>query len=209
MSTEKRDFNSEAASWDENPGRVKLANDVADIMKEVALTPEMDVLDFGCGTGLLSFRLQPFVRSITGVDSSQGMLDVMRVKISRQNISNVQARQIDIERGDILTGRYHLIVSSMTFHHIREIMPLLDQLYAVTAASGYLCIIDLDLEGGKFHDSNEGVFHFGFDKDHLSSAFREAGFDDVHAVTASEIVKPAPDGEIKSFTVFLMIGRKR
>ena len=34
----------------------------------------MDALDFGCGTGLVTLKLQPFIHSITGVDGSQGMI---------------------------------------------------------------------------------------------------------------------------------------
>ncbi len=70
---EKKDFNKEAAQWDANPGRVKLANEVADaIIREAAPASNMDALDFGCGTGLVTLRLQPLVRTIIGVDSSAG-----------------------------------------------------------------------------------------------------------------------------------------
>jgi len=68
---ERRDFDKEAAKWDENPGRVKLANEVADsIIREAAPSAGMDALDFGCGTGLVTLRIQPLVGSITGADSS-------------------------------------------------------------------------------------------------------------------------------------------
>jgi predicted TPR repeat methyltransferase len=82
LKDDKRDFDKVAASWD-TPMRVKLATDVAGaVSAEVRLATEMDVLDFGCGTGLLALQLQPYVRSITGVDSSQGMLDVLGSKIA-------------------------------------------------------------------------------------------------------------------------------
>ena len=84
MTTEKRDFDQVAASWDQNPARLKLASDVAHaISQQAQLTPDMDVLDFGCGTGLLTLHLQPKVRSITGVDSSEGMLAVLRKRSHR------------------------------------------------------------------------------------------------------------------------------
>ena len=68
---EKRNFDSVAASWDANPVRVKLAHDVVRAIREtIPLRPDMDVLDFGCGTGLLSLGLLPMVHTITGVDSS-------------------------------------------------------------------------------------------------------------------------------------------
>jgi len=41
----------------------------------------MKVLDFGCGTGLLSFFLQPYVGEITGIDTSKGMIEVFDKKI--------------------------------------------------------------------------------------------------------------------------------
>jgi ubiquinone/menaquinone biosynthesis C-methylase UbiE len=209
MNIEKRDFDKEAATWDEVPARVKLANDIAAaIANELLLTSHMDVLDFGCGTGLLTLKLQPFVHSITGVDSSPGMLDVLKAKIDRQNLPNVSPRYLDTENGDILEGTYHLIVSGMTFHHVKEIRPLLDQFFRILAPSGYLCIADLDLDDGKFHDSNEGIFHFGFDRALLRRDFMDAGFRDIRDITAAEVMKPNSEGEIQPVTVFLMIGQK-
>ncbi len=210
MNDEKRNFDKEAASWDENPARVKLANNIAlTISKQITLTPEMDIMDFGCGTGLLTFQLQPFVRSVTGVDSSQGMLDVFNSKIAKLKLKNVTALFADLDRGDKLTGKYHLVLSSMTLHHIKEIEPLFTQFYKVTAPGGYLCIADLDLDGGQFHEENTGVFHFGFDRAYLRNVFIKAGYDDVRNVTAAKIEKPGINGEMKRFSIFLIIGRKR
>jgi len=209
MNIEKRDFNKEAASWDENPVRVKLAKDIVQaVAKQVILTPFMDVLDFGCGTGILTIQLQPFVRSIAGVDSSQGMLDMFRKKISTLNLNNVTAEFADLDKGDILTGNYDLVLSNMTLHHIKELTPLFDQFHKITAPAGYLCIADLDLDNGKFHDDNTGVFHFGFDRENLRNIFAEAGFEKVWDMDAAEVVKPGIDGEMRSFTVFLMIGQR-
>jgi Methylase involved in ubiquinone/menaquinone biosynthesis len=206
---EKRDFDSEAASWDKEPGRVKLATEIAGaIRKNIALTSDMDVLDFGCGTGLVTLQLQPFIHSITGVDSSQGMIDVLEQKIAKKNLTNVKTRFFDMEKGDVLDGRYHLIVSSMTFHHIKEIKAIFDQFHHVVLPSGYLCIADLDSEGGLFHSDNRGVIHFGFDRDRMRQLFIEAGFDNVRRRTAATVMKPIHDGKMVEFTVFLMTGRK-
>jgi 2-polyprenyl-3-methyl-5-hydroxy-6-metoxy-1,4-benzoquinol methylase len=209
MSGEKRDFDKEAASWDQEAGRVKLANDVAEaISDEISLTPTIDVLDFGCGTGLLTLHLQPFVRSITGVDNSQGMLDILRAKIQTRNLSNVTSQYKDLDKGDILEGRYHLVVSSMTMHHIREISSLINQFSQVLAPQGSLCIADLDPDDGRFHGNNEGVFHLGFDRSVLRRAFMDAGFDDIRDRTAALVEKAVPEGGTQLFTVFLMTGRK-
>jgi 2-polyprenyl-3-methyl-5-hydroxy-6-metoxy-1,4-benzoquinol methylase len=206
---EKRDFDKEAASWDQEQGRIKLANDVAEaVSDEISLTSTLDVLDFGCGTGLLTLHIQPLVHTITGVDSSRGMLDILQSKVQSRNLTNVQIQFKDLDKGDSLEGRYHLILSSMTFHHIREINPLLHQFSKVLVPQGHLCIADLDPDDGRFHGNNEGVFHYGFDRSILRHTFIEAGFDDIRDRTAASVEKPVPDGGTQVFTVFLMTGRK-
>jgi 2-polyprenyl-3-methyl-5-hydroxy-6-metoxy-1,4-benzoquinol methylase len=210
VSTEKRDFDKEAATWDENPARAKLADDIVHaISEQIVLTPDMDIMDFGCGTGLLSLRLRSLVHSITGVDSSQGMLDAFNAKIARFNVNNIKTILVDLDEGDILTGNYDLILSNMTLHHIEDIEALFAQFYKVMAPGGHLCISDLDPDGGKFHEDNTGVFHFGFDRASLQKAFQEAGFDDVRNISAAEMVKPGIDGKIGQFSIFLITGRKR
>jgi ubiquinone/menaquinone biosynthesis C-methylase UbiE len=209
INTEKLNFDQEATNWDQDPRRVKVARDIAQsIIQELSLTPDMDVLDFGCGTGLLTFALQPFVRSITGVDSSPGMLDVFKTKIKAQNLSNVKANYLDLDKGDFLEGSYHLIVSSMTLHHVKSISPLLKQFYSILYPSGQLVIADLDLDDGKFHSNNDGIFHFGFDREKLRKSFTEAGFDNIQNVSAAEVRKETLNKEMRQFTVFLMTGQK-
>lgn len=207
MTTENKDFNAGAAKWDENPGRVKLAGEVAEaIIREVAPNRSMKAADFGCGTGLVSLRLQPLVASITGFDSSPGMLAILKAKIAEGKLPNIDTQLIDVEKGETLTGKYDLITSSMTLHHIREPRALIRQLYAALAPGGILALADLDPDGGLFHDDNTGVFHFGFERAAMRAMFAEAGFIDIQDSTATELSKPAPDGSKRPFSVFLVTG---
>ncbi len=81
-------------------------------------------MDFGCGTGLLTLNIQPHVRSVTGVDNSPGMIDVLERKIGDSGLDNVRVLCVDIEKGERLAGSYDLVTSAMTLHHIRDIGPL-------------------------------------------------------------------------------------
>lgn len=210
MSREKRDFDKEAAAWDENPARVKLADDVlAAMVRQVSPGAGMAAVDFGCGTGLLTLRLAPLVRSITGVDSSQGMLGVLAAKVAKGNVTNVKTLCLDLDRGDVLPGSYDLIVSSMTLHHIERIDSLLAKFHAALLPAGRLCLADLDLDDGQFHSDNQGVFHFGFDRAALRQAFTDAGFASIQDTTAAEVVKPGADGKLRPFSIFLMTGCKK
>lgn len=205
----KTDFDQKAAAWDENPMRVKLANDVADtIIREIRPTHDMDALDYGCGTGLVTLRLQPFVKNITGVDSSRGMLEVIEGKLKKQGLSNVHTQFLDFEQGGKVEGKFHLVVSSMTLHHVKEPAVFLKQLYDLLAPEGYLGIADLDKEDGTFHDDNKGVLHFGFERVHLKGLLEETGFRDLRDVTATTVVKGIGGKVRREFPVFLIIGRK-
>jgi len=209
MIDEKRDFNKAAATWDENPGRVRMAHDVAQtILLTIRPGPDMDVLDIGCGTGLLSLAIQPHVRSITAIDSSQGMLDVLDKKIAAQGLANVRTRHVDLEK-DELPGPFDLAASSMTFHHIKDTDLLLARIAGILKPGGKIAIADLDPDEGKFHDSNEGVFHFGFDRLTMKKSFDAAGFISVQNRTAAIMQKSGLDERVRTFTVFLMTGEKR
>jgi ubiquinone/menaquinone biosynthesis C-methylase UbiE len=208
MNGEKVNFDHKAATWDDKPRRLKLAKDVARAIREtVSVTSEMDVLDFGCGTGLLTLELRPLVGSITGIDSSKGMLAVLEEKIRSQGLLKVRAQHIDVEQGARPEGTYDLVVSSMTFHHIRDIGSVLAILASVLKPSGTLAIADLDCDNGKFHDTPEGVCHNGFDRCIMKKHFENAGFTHIRNRTAAIVQKESPSGEIRSFTVFLMTGR--
>ncbi len=202
-------FDERAAYWDEEPRRVKLANDVANaIIREINPTNDMDALEYGCGSGLVTLRIQPFVKSITGVDSSKGMLDVLKAKVEKSGIKNIQTRFVDFEQGGKVEGSFNLIFSSMTLHHIKEPAQLLKQFYDLLLPGGYLGIADLDKEDGTYHSNNTGVHHFGFDRAYLKGLFKQVGFKEVRDVTATTVVKGTEEKGKRDFPIFLIIGKK-
>jgi ubiquinone/menaquinone biosynthesis C-methylase UbiE len=206
---EKRDFDKDAASYDLKPGRAKLAQDVAKaVMSEVKLNDGMDVLDFGCGTGLVTLQLQPFVRTVTGADTSHGMLDVLRAKIAERKLANVKTEFIDPEKSVVLKNKYHLVVCSMTLHHVENLVYIFREFYNCLLPGGQICIADLDSDEGEFHRDKTGVVHFGFDRTEMRRLLIAGGFQDVRDVTAASVVRKSSDGRSREFTVFLMIGRK-
>ncbi len=206
---EKRDFDKEAAKWDENPGRVKLANDVADtIIREAKPGRDMDVLDFGCGTGLVTLRLQPLVKTIVGADSSKGMLGVLENKVRERGLANVSVRRVDFEQGELLKGKFHLIVSSMVLHHVPDTAKLFAQWHELLLPGGMVCFSDLDSEDGSFHGDNTGVFHHGFDRTGLKRLLQAAGFHDARDTTAATMMRDTAEGGKRAFPVFLILARK-
>jgi 2-polyprenyl-3-methyl-5-hydroxy-6-metoxy-1,4-benzoquinol methylase len=205
----KIDFDKAASFWDDEPRRIKLANDVAKaIRREVKLLQDMEVLDYGCGTGLITLHLQPCVHSITGADTSQGMLESLRQKVRERCLTNVSTVLIDPAMEILNVGKYHLVVSSMTLHHIQDVEGLFKEFYRVLLPEGQLCLADLDVEDGSFHGDSGVVPHFGFDRQQLRNMLVCAGFKDIRDLTATTIVKGADETQRRAYPVFLLIAGK-
>jgi 2-polyprenyl-3-methyl-5-hydroxy-6-metoxy-1,4-benzoquinol methylase len=207
--TPHKDFDTAAAQWDANPGRVKLAHEVAAaIIREIKLSDKMDTLDFGCGTGLLTLQLQPFIKSITGADSSSGMLNMLENKIAAQELANVHTRRVDFESGAHVNGGYDLIVSSMVVHHVPDTADLFKEWFDLLHPGGQIAFADLDSEDGSFHGDNTGVFHQGFDREKLRQLLQNTGFQDIRDTTATTMSKEVPGQGLREFPIFLISARK-
>jgi cyclopropane fatty-acyl-phospholipid synthase-like methyltransferase len=197
-------FDESAATWDEQPRRVKLARGVADeIERQMHLSRDMDVLDFGSGTGLLTLALQPFVRTVTGADTSAGMLEALRQKVQDQAMTNVKTVLLDPGAPLSLGTPFHLIVSSMTLHHVPELAPLFRRFHEQLHPGGRVALADLDREDGSFHEDPRDVYRPGFERNEFQALLAAAGFVDFGATTAVVTSKEGHD-----YPVFLVTGHK-
>ncbi len=205
-------FDAAAAEWDNNPVRVRLAEAVGQaIARQVPLAPDMDVLDYGCGTGLLGLFLRPHVGSVTGADSSAGMLDVLQQKIAAGNLERMHTLRLDLEKDALPAQRFHLIATNMTLHHVENTPVVLRSFHALLHPGGRVAIADLDTEPGIFHGpdpQSAGVRHFGFDREEMNARLVQAGFIDPQAVTAHVVRRPIEGRGETDFPVFLITARR-
>ena len=197
-------FDSKAATWDEDASRVALATSVADaIARQIRLSPSDEVLDFGCGTGLLSLAVRPHVGRVTGADTSAGMLQVFEQKIRAQGVALVTPYLIGATRPLAAAGRFDLITSSMALHHVRDVPALFAEFRTLLRDGGHVALADLDTEDGTFHTPDvKDVHHLGFDRASLRTLLAEAGFDDVRDTTAFTHRRHG-----REYPVFLISGR--
>ena len=198
------DFDARAATWDDDPAKVLRAQAIADaIVREVALTPAMDALEYGSGTGLLGFMLRPRFADVTLADLSDGMLAVAAKKIAAAGATHMRAIKLDLIVDPLPDRRFDVVFSAMTLHHIPDTQAILGRFHAVLRKPGVLCLADLDTEDGSFH--GEGFDgHLGFDRDALAAMARTAGFETVRFTTAYEMEKEAA-GSMRTFPIFLMV----
>lgn len=90
-----------------------------------------DVLEVGCGTGLILSRINDFARSARGVDLSPGMLEKAR------------ARGLDVLEGSATdlpcaTGTFDVACSFKVLAHVREIERALAEMVRVVRPGGHV-----------------------------------------------------------------------
>lgn len=201
-------FDKAATTWDEFPPRVALAYAIGEAIRaQVPITDAMTALDFGCGTGLLTFGLQPYVRRVIGIDTSPGMLAVLNEKAAALGLTNVETRQLDLTSEPLPAMRVDLIVSAMALHHVADVPHLLQVFAQLLMPGGYLALADLVTENGSFHEDHTGVHHFGFDPAWFTVHLPRCGFQQVQATTAHVMERATAEG-VRRYPIFLISGRR-
>jgi len=202
-------FDLNAADWDSNPSRAALATAVSDcIRKSLPLEPSTRVMDYGAGTGLVALQLLPAVGEVVAVDTSREMLKVLTQKLVAAKIRNVTTALCDLQREPFTGAAFNLIVSSMTFHHIKDVAAVLGQFHAALKANGRLAIADLDPDGGMFHPDPTDVAHPGFERAWLKQLLMKSGFVNVSDRTAHRLSKEGAGGVVREYSVFLITAEK-
>lgn len=200
-------FDSKARQWDENPVFRERAERIGQAIRaRIPLNRSMTALDYGCGTGLLSFPLQEALGRITLMDSSAGMLAVAQEKIAAAGLTHLSTRRVDLAADPPADERYDLIYTSMTLHHIPDTDHILRVFHDLLKPGGWLAIADLDREDGSFHGPEVDVHH-GFDRADLAARAAAAGFGEAGFETVFEIEKESETGK-RSYPVFLMTARR-
>ena len=174
-------FDTKAKEWDSGEVRVNGALVIAEaIASRHHFEKNMEVLDFGVGTGLLGFEIAKKVKKVYGVDTSAKMLEQIREKNTRE--LSIEPILQDIVQTP-LQQHFDAIVSSMTLHHVEDLELFFSTIYENIKEGGFIGIADLESEDGTFHSDNAGVFHFGFAKEKLVALAQKCGFKDVRLRT--------------------------
>lgn len=201
-------FDECAKNWDTEK-RISRAKVVADeISKSIDIHKDYSAMEFGCGTGLVSFNLYDKFKKITLVDSSKGMIDILNSKIDKYKVNNMIAKNLDISFKNSLDMKFDVVYNSLVLHHIYNTEEIIDKFYELINEGGYLCIVDLDEEDGGFHKKySDFDGHNGFNQEKLKNILLRAGFSDVESHTFFHDEKII-EGERIDYSLFLIKGRK-
>lgn len=206
-------FNDYAKTWDTSR-RIKRAKIIADEISNVVggafkNKEKGTAIEFGCGTGLISFNLQEKFKKINLIDSSKNMIQILENKIDEYKVEHMFPHLFDLSKGDQFNEKVDVIYNSMVLHHIPNIKKILSRFNQMLNDDGYLIIIDLDEEDGSFHkDYPEFNGHNGFKQKDLKYLLESTGFQDIKTHTFYRGVKQIGDESI-DYSLFIISGKKQ
>lgn len=93
---------------------------VADAFRQLAAGHALDILDIGCGTGLVGMQIRPLARRLDGVDFSAAMLDKARAKAVYDRLEQADILAFLTRHAD----SYDAITAAATLIHFGDLQPI-------------------------------------------------------------------------------------
>ncbi len=78
--------------------------------------PDMEVLEFGCGTGSTAITHAPYVKHIQAIDISSKMIEIAQGKADAKNIENVTFKRSTIDEFSVADRTFDAILGLSILH---------------------------------------------------------------------------------------------
>ncbi|EMD33325.1 hypothetical protein CERSUDRAFT_117945, partial [Gelatoporia subvermispora B] len=157
-------YDKEAQNYDARPDVAAVTKQITAAMRKAY--PDLfdesstTVMDFACGTGMVSRELIPHVKSIIGVDISGGAVDVYNQRVSELGLTQRMKAVREELKGQELEldgAKFDLIVCSMAYHHFGAIDVVTRTLAFFLKPGGSLLVADRKGSGEGEHKSEAEV----------------------------------------------------
>lgn len=199
-------FDEAAKTWDKKQSSIDSSNAcVNNLLEKITLNDNANILDYGCGTGFIAFALSNETNNILGMDYSDGMVSRFNEKAQELDFDNIKAVKHNMNEEELPQEQFDLVISSMTMHHIKDTNMFARKCFEALKKDGIVCINDLEKEDGTFHKkhNNDGVEHFGYEKEDVCKIFENQGFEIISCDTVFK-----HERNDKEYPLFNLIAKK-
>src|SRR5665647_3457833 len=132
------EFDARAREWDKDKMHMDRSVAIAaELEKMITLNTSMKALEYGAGTGILSFLLKDRFSEITLMDNSREMINVCVEKTEFYKTSNIFPLWFDLEQ-KYFDGKFDVIYNQMVLHHVNDYEAIVHTFYSMLNAGGYL-----------------------------------------------------------------------
>lgn len=94
------------------------------------------VLDIGCGTGWLGFKVSPLSKEVIGIDFSSGMIEVANRKLKKNIYGNLEFEVMDARRLKFKNQSFHVACAIGVYGYVKDIDPFVEETARVLKDGG-------------------------------------------------------------------------
>lgn len=84
------------------------------------MRPDMEVMEFGCGTGATALAHAPYVRYIRAIDFSHAMIEIARRRAAEARVENVRFEQAAIDDFAAPDGAFDMVMGHSVLHLVED-----------------------------------------------------------------------------------------
>lgn len=111
------------------------------------MRPDMEVLEFGCGTGSTALAHAPHVSRIIATDVSSAMLDIGKKKAAEADIRNVSFQQSSVVDFEAAAGSFDMVLALSLIHLLPDRRDAIDRIHNLLKPGGFfisstVCLAD-------------------------------------------------------------------
>ena len=100
------------------------------------LTPEMSVLDIGCGTGTQCGDIANRVSQVTGIDISSKLLAIAEQRMAERNVDNVEFVQTSVFDERFQPNSFDVVMAFFVLHFIEDIDAAIKRVHELLKPGG-------------------------------------------------------------------------
>lgn len=100
------------------------------------LEKDQTVLDFGCGTGLVSNEIAQDAGQVTAIDISSKMIELAKAKASSRGIQNIAFLQAGIDDGTLTEKTFDVVIAAYILHLLDDLDSTLARIHCLLKPGG-------------------------------------------------------------------------
>ncbi|AFY58816.1 methylase involved in ubiquinone/menaquinone biosynthesis [Rivularia sp. PCC 7116] len=98
--------------------------------------PDMEVLEFGCGTGSTAILHAAYVKHIRAIDISSKMIEIAQKKADAENIKNITFEQLTIDELSVSDCTYDMVLGLSILHLLENKEEVISKVHRILKPGG-------------------------------------------------------------------------
>jgi ubiquinone/menaquinone biosynthesis C-methylase UbiE/DNA-binding MarR family transcriptional regulator len=199
-SVESGGFDAVASDWDRIQGPF-YGSGIRELALMRLVPRNLAVADVGCGTGLLTLTLAQVAAKVHAVDSSARMVRIVREKVRRSGLKNVEVRRADAEKLPLGDRSLDAVLAFHLLRHLPRPGEAVVEFARIVRPGGRVVLVELEPHGVRALREATGSVHLGLPRETVRAALKRGGFVETRFAALSEPYRVQDDISLPAYIV--------